>query len=63
MKFTLYKILADGEFVTIICEVDARNKEGKEFVCSNIEVFRVVEGKICEVWNPIHSRRPTGSWC
>lgn len=31
MKFTLHKILANGEFVTDIWEVDARNMESKEF--------------------------------
>lgn len=41
----------DGEFVTIAYESPMTTKGGTETTISSIEVFRVVDGRITEVWN------------
>ncbi len=41
----------DGEHVAIVYESTIRAKDGTETKIASIEVFRVVDGKITEVWN------------
>lgn len=59
LKFTLIKIIAEGELVTIVYQMDAKNHQGEDVYLSSMEVFRVVDGQICEVWNPAYSE---GKW-
>ena len=62
IKFTLPKTIVEGEYVTIVWQMEATTKEAEEFVYGSIEVFRVVDGKICEFWNPINADEPNGLW-
>ena len=62
IEFTVHKMMLDGEFVTLLWEMRAKTLQGEDFVYSSIEVFRVVDGKICEFWNPIHIQETNGVW-
>ena len=60
LEFRLLHTITEGELVTIIYEAHVMPKGGgDEIVASSIEVYRVVDGQICEVWNPA---RTLGSW-
>jgi predicted SnoaL-like aldol condensation-catalyzing enzyme len=41
----------DGEHVAIVYDSTITTKDGSETNIASIEVFRVVDGKITEVWN------------
>jgi diphthamide synthase (EF-2-diphthine--ammonia ligase) len=41
----------DGEFVTIVYESPMTLKDGSTTTISSMEIFRVVDGRITEVWN------------
>ena len=62
IEFTIHKLLVDGEFVTLLWEMHATTLEAHDFVYSCIEVFRVVDGKIREFWNPIQPEESNGGW-
>ena len=49
----------DGEFVTVCWNGNSTQRSGKSYVYCGIEVFRVVDGKIVEIWN---SRETSGHW-
>ena len=61
IEFTLHKLLAEGEYVTLLWEMQAKTLEAENFVFSSIEVFRVVDGKIREFWNPSHTQTGQGT--
>lgn len=50
LEFVLLQLVADDELVSIVYECRV-SRDGKQSVTSSIEVFRVVDGRICEVWN------------
>ena len=62
IEFTIHKMMVDGEFVTLLWEMQAKTYEAEDFVYSSIEVFRVVDGKIREFWNPINVQETNGMW-
>ena len=62
IEFTIHKMMLDGEFVTLLWEMRAKTLKAEDFIYSSIEVFRVVDGKICEFWNPIHVQETNGVW-
>ena len=62
IEFVLHKLLVDGEYVTLLWEMQAVTLDGEDFVYSNIEVFRVVDGEICEFWNPPQIQESNGLW-
>ena len=62
LEFTIHKMMLDGEFVTLLWEVHGKTLQGEDFVYGCIEVFRVVDGKICEFWNPMQIREANGVW-
>ena len=62
IEFTIPKLLAEGEYVTLIWQMEATTLEGENFIYSSIEVFRVVDGQITEFWNPINVPEPNGVW-
>ena len=64
MEFKLPMLLADGEFVTLVYEMHAEDLEGTPCVYGALEIFRVVNGKICEVWNDLNDPElgPNGAW-
>lgn len=53
VRFDLNLVVAgdDGEHVTIVYESPMTLKDGAELTISSMEVFRVVDGRITEVWN------------
>jgi predicted SnoaL-like aldol condensation-catalyzing enzyme len=53
IRFDLKLVVAgdDGEFVTIVYESPMTPKDGSEITISSMEIFRVVDGRITEVWN------------
>ncbi len=61
VRFTLPHIVADDELCSIVYQADIVNHDGSRDVISSIEVYRVIEGRIVEVWNPCiydHDRWP-----
>lgn len=53
LHFTLNVVVAgdDGEHVTIVYDSTMTNADGSRIPVASIEVFRVIDGKITEVWN------------
>ena len=53
LRFDLNLVIegGDGEHVAIVYESAITNKDGGDVAISSIEVFRVVDGRITEVWN------------
>lgn len=62
IEFTIHKLLIDGEYVTLLWEMHAKTHDEEDFVYSSIEVFRVVDGKIREFWNPLNVQETNGVW-
>src|ERR1700712_2026192 len=53
IRFDLNLVVAgdDSEHVAIVYQSPMRLKDGTETTVGSMEIFRVVDGKICEVWN------------
>ena len=53
LRFDLNVVIEgdDGEHVAIVYDSTITTKDGTETNIASIEVFRVVDGKIAEVWN------------
>lgn len=53
VRFDLNLVVAgdDGEHVAIVWQSPMTLKDGTELTMSSMEVFRVVDGRITEVWN------------
>lgn len=53
LQFALNVVIEgdDGEHVAIVYDSTIKAKDGTETNIASIEVFRVVDGKITEVWN------------
>ncbi|UXA09938.1 nuclear transport factor 2 family protein [Mycobacterium sp. SMC-8] len=53
IRFDLNLVVAgdDGEHVAIVYQSPMTLKDGTEYTISSMEIFRVVEGRITEVWN------------
>jgi ketosteroid isomerase-like protein len=53
LRFDLNVVVAgdDGEHVAIVYESPMTTKDGSETTISSMEIFRVVDGRIVEVWN------------
>ena len=54
MAFTLRHTVTQGDLCTIIYQADLRKHDGTEHAIASIEVFRVANGRIVEVWNNTH---------
>jgi predicted SnoaL-like aldol condensation-catalyzing enzyme len=59
LEFQLLHIVAEGEFVAIVYEAHAQLAGQEPIVTSSMEMYRVIEGRICEVWNP---QKSPGAW-
>ena len=57
-----HNMMLDGEFVTLLWVMHAKTRQEDDFVYSSIEMFRAVDGKICEFWHPIHIQETNGVW-
>jgi predicted SnoaL-like aldol condensation-catalyzing enzyme len=53
LRFDLVLVVAgdDGEHVTVVYQSPMALKDGTETTIGSMEVFRVVDGRITEVWN------------
>jgi predicted SnoaL-like aldol condensation-catalyzing enzyme len=53
IRFDLNLVVAgdDGEHVAIVYQSPMTTKDGTETTIGSMEIFRVVDGRICEVWN------------
>lgn len=53
LRFDLNLVVAgdDGEHVAIVYQSPMTSKDGTETTIGSMEIFRVVDGKITEVWN------------
>jgi len=53
LRFDLNLVVAgdDGEHVAIVYESPIRLKDGTNTTVGSMEIFRVVDGRITEVWN------------
>ncbi|BBZ34609.1 hypothetical protein MCNF_32140 [Mycolicibacterium confluentis] len=59
VEFSLLHTIVDGEMCTIVYQADIRLPGGAADAIASIEVFRVVDGRIVEVWNNVHDH---GRW-
>jgi predicted SnoaL-like aldol condensation-catalyzing enzyme len=53
LRFDLFLVVAgdDEEHVAIVYESAMTTKDGTETTISSMEIFRVIDGRITEVWN------------
>ena len=59
LQFATSMMHDDGTLVTVAWNGNSTQANGKSFVYCGIEVFRVLEGRIVEIWN---SRETSGHW-
>lgn len=61
IRFDLNLVVAgdDGEHVAIVYQSPMRLTDGTELCIGSMEIFRVVDGRIVEVWNCGHKQ---GEW-
>jgi predicted SnoaL-like aldol condensation-catalyzing enzyme len=61
VQFKLPVIIAgdDGRHVAIVYQAELSGHDGTDDAIASIEVFRVVDGRIAEVWNNAHQH---GVW-
>ena len=59
VRFRLLHTLEDGELCAIVYQADIVHHDGSPDAIASIEVFRVVDGRIVEVWNNAHQK---GRW-
>jgi predicted SnoaL-like aldol condensation-catalyzing enzyme len=51
VRFTLLHTIADKDLCTIVYQAEIINHDGTDDFIASIEVFRVSQGRIVEVWN------------
>lgn len=61
VEFALPIVVAgdDGEHVAIVYQADMAGRDGSADAIASIEVFRVIDGRITDVWNNVHEH---GRW-
>jgi predicted SnoaL-like aldol condensation-catalyzing enzyme len=59
VEFTLLHTIVEDDLCTIIYQADMRRHDGTRDAIASIEVFRVANGRIVEVWNNTHDN---GRW-
>ncbi len=59
LRFETAVRVAEGPMVSVAWNGWSTLKNGKSYELSGIEIFRVVDGKIVEIWN---SREAAGLW-
>jgi ketosteroid isomerase-like protein len=59
LQFETTMIHDDSTMVTVAWNGNSTQKNGKSYIYCGIEVFRVVDGRIVEIWN---SRETSGHW-
>ncbi len=63
LRFELNLVVAgdDGEHVAIVYQSPMKLKDGTETTVGSMEIFRVVDGRITEVWNCGYKQGSLGS--
>jgi ketosteroid isomerase-like protein len=59
LHFETAMMAATDDMVTVAWNGDSTQRDGRSYVYCGIEVFRVVDGRIVEIWN---SRETGGHW-
>jgi len=59
VEFTLLQTIVEDDLCTIVYQADMRRHDGTRDAIASIEVFRVADGRIVEVWNNTHDH---GHW-
>lgn len=59
LRFDSSVVVADGDKVAVAWNGFSTQKNGKSYELAGIEIFRVVDGRIVEIWN---SREARGLW-
>jgi predicted SnoaL-like aldol condensation-catalyzing enzyme len=56
--------VCEGPYVTLVWDFRMEQASGAAKTISSIEIFKVVDGKITDVWNPnnVAESYPTGPW-
>ena len=56
--------VCEGPYVTLLWDIDMEAHSGAVTTISGIEIFKVVDGKITDVWNPnaVAEQYPPGPW-
>jgi SnoaL-like protein len=56
--------ICDGPYVALVWDFRMEDPSGAAKTISSIEIFKVVDGKIVEVWNPnnVAESYPAGPW-
>jgi hypothetical protein len=64
MKAVARNYICEGPYVTLVWDIDMHAKNGAVSTISGIEVFKVVNGVITDVWNPnaVAEQYPAGPW-
>jgi predicted SnoaL-like aldol condensation-catalyzing enzyme len=64
MRAVARRYIGEGEYVTLLWDIDMVAQDGAVSTISGIEIFKVVDGKITDVWNPnaVAEQYPTGPW-
>jgi hypothetical protein len=58
------RYVCESAYVTLLWDIDMVANDGKVATISGIEIFKVVDGKITDVWNPnaVAEQYPSGPW-
>ena len=59
LRFETSVMVAEGELVTVAWNGWSTQTNGKSYEIAGIEIFRVVDGRIVEIWN---SKEARGLW-
>jgi len=64
MRAVARRYVCEGAYVTLLWDIDMVANDGKVSTISGIEIFKVVDGKITDVWNPnaVAEQYPAGPW-
>jgi len=64
MRAVARRYVCEGAYVTLLWDIEMVANDGKVSTISGIEIFKVVDGKITDVWNPnaVVEQYPAGPW-
>ena len=64
MRAVARNLISEGPYVTLLWDIDMVANDGSTQMISGIEIFKVVDGKITDVWNPngVAEQYPAGPW-
>jgi hypothetical protein len=64
MRAVARNLICEGPYVTLLWDIDMIANDGNSSMISGIEIFKVVDGRITDVWNPnaVSEQYPAGPW-